>query len=110
MDVNFATKKLEKIFNSETNLQKEYGENAGKIMLRMIVLAHADNLSQVPAQKPDRRHELTGKRKSTFAVDLKHPYRLIFKPNHEPVPSKEDGGIDLTKVTAITIMGVEDYH
>ena len=76
----------------------------------MSVLKSAENLAQVPVRKPDRRHELTGKRKGTFAVDLKHPFRLIFKPNHEPVPKKEDGGIDLTKVTAITILGVEDYH
>jgi proteic killer suppression protein len=76
----------------------------------MAVLKAADNCAMVPTQKPERRHELTGKRKGTFAVDLKHPFRLIFKPNHEPVPVKKDGGIDLSKVTAITILGVEDYH
>ena len=45
-----------------------------------------------------------------FAVDLKHPYRLIFKPDHNPLPRKDDGGLDLTQITAIKILGVEDYH
>ena len=89
----------------------EYGADmAKKIKLRMAVLRAADCLEQVPVKPPDRRHELSGKLKGEFAVDLRHPYRLIFKPQHNPVPLKDDGGIDLTKVTAITILRVEDYH
>ncbi len=76
----------------------------------MSLLKAARNLSQVPAEKPERCHELSGKRKGTFAVDLKHPFRLIFEPADEPVPKKDDGGIDLKKVTMITILSVEDYH
>ena len=53
---------------------------------------------------------LKGDRKGTFAVLLQNPLRLIFEPDHEPVPVKEDGGIDLTAVTAITILEITDYH
>ena len=74
------------------------------------MLRGAACLAQVPTQKPDRRHELTGDRKGEFAVDLRHPFRLLFRPNHDPVPLKEDGGFDLSRITAITILGVEDYH
>lgn len=76
----------------------------------MAVLQAADTLADVPKIKPDRCHSLTGSKKRQFAVDLKHPYRLVFAPNHEPVPQKYDGGIDLSKVTAILILNVEDYH
>ena len=31
-------------------------------------------------------------------------------PNHEPVPRKDDGGIDLDKLTSIIIIEVVDYH
>ena len=72
----------------------------------------------------DESRELTGGRrapaevhksslivkKGEFAVDLKHPFRLVFHPNHEPIPLKEDGGIDLKLVTSIAIIDVEDYH
>ena len=48
--------------------------------------------------------------KSQLSVDLDHPYRLIFTPAHDPVPRLEDGGLDWSQVTAITILGVEDTH
>jgi proteic killer suppression protein len=76
----------------------------------MEILSASPTLAGVPIQKPDRCHELTGNRKGEFAVDLIHPFRLTFMPNHSPVPKKGDGGIDLDQVTAITINGVEDYH
>ena len=69
-----------------------------------------ENLSQVPHQPPFRRHELSGKLRGTYAVDLDHPYRLLFVPCHDPVPKLKDGGVDLEKVTAIEIRSVEDYH
>ncbi len=110
MNISFADKKLGKIFNSEKELQKEYGKNTRYIMRRMAVLNAAPSLAHVSHRAPERRHELGGQRKGTFAVNIRHPYRLVFKPNHDPVPLKEDKGIDLNKVMAITILGVEDYH
>ena len=64
-----------------------------------------------PASGNNRCHELTqGERKGHLSVDLDHPYRLIFIPNHNPVPKKPDGGLDWKQVTAITILGIEDTH
>lgn len=111
MDIAFRNKTLKKVFNSEKELKKKFGaEKARLIMRRMAVLRASPVLAEVPYTKPERRHELSGKHSGQFAVDLKHPYRLIFKPNHEPLPRKDDGGIDLTQITAIKILGVEDYH
>jgi len=107
VDIAFDKPKLQKVFNHESRLIKEYGKI---IMRRMAVLKAATKLEQVPHRKPERRHELSGRRKGEFAVDLKHPFRLVFRPNHDPIPLKEDGGIDLKLVTAITIIRVEDYH
>ena len=59
---------------------------------------------------PTRLHQLKGNRDEQFAVDLVHPYRLVFEPNHDPLPRKVDGGINLEQVTAIKIMEVVDYH
>ena len=42
-------------------------------------------------------------------MDLVHPHRLVFEPNHEPLPRAEDGGIDAGQVTAIVIVEVTDY-
>jgi len=43
-------------------------------------------------------------------VDLSHPYRLLFIPAHDPIPLKTDGGIDLTQVTEVEIISIEDTH
>jgi proteic killer suppression protein len=111
MDIAFSTTKLQKMFNSERELIREYGTEKSRVIIRrMAMLRAAVNLEQVHHLPPERRHELIGARKGQFAVDLKHPFRLIFTPNHQPVPRKADGGIDLQQVTAITIQSVEDYH
>ena len=92
-------------------LKKAYGaRNEKAIKLRIAVLRGLHKLSLVPTDPPERRHQLRGNRKEQFAVNLVHPYRLIFEANHDPVPRKDDGGIDIEKVTAITILEVCDYH
>ena len=111
MDIAFKSRKLARIFNSGKNLMQEYGpENAKLIKRRMAVLIAASSLDEISHRPPERRHELTGDRKEQFAVDIKHPYRLVFVPNHNPLPRKADCGLDLRQITAIAILDVEDYH
>ena len=83
---------------------------AQTIRARLGVLKNAKTLSDAPKTRPDRLHQLKGDRDEQFAVDLVHPYRLVFEPNHDPVPRTADGGIDLEQVTAIIVLGVVDYH
>ena len=111
MKITFKTVKLQKIFDDQKKLVAEFGTPMfKKIRIRMSVLSAATTLAQVPQAKPDRCHQLEGKRRGTFAVDLMHPFRLIFKPKHKPVPTDENGAIDLHGVTSIEIQTVEDYH
>lgn len=83
---------------------------AGVIKRRLSVLRSAETLSDVPTTKPERRHQLTGDRIGQYAVDLVHPKRLIFKPDHDPIPRRSDGGIDTDRVSAVTLVEVVDYH
>ena len=111
MDITFRSRKIEKRFNSERALAAAYGDRlARSIAIRLAVLKNAGTLALVPATRPERRHQLRGKRSGQYAVDLVHPHRLIFEPDHEPVPRMEDGSIDIGRVTAITIIEVTDYH
>jgi proteic killer suppression protein len=59
---------------------------------------------------PGRCHQLTGDRPGQFAVDLRKQYRLVFEPDHDPVPMNTSGGIDWRAVSRIVIMEVVDYH
>ena len=66
-----------------------------------------DDISRLP---PARCHELKQDRKGQLAVDLVHPKRLIFEPDHDPVPKKKDGGVDWKGVTRVLVIEVTDYH
>lgn len=111
MDIDFRKRKLEKTFNAQSELLKAFGMRMAKaIMNRMAVLRAAQNLGQVPSTPPERRHQLTEDRDEQYAVDLVHPKRLVFDVKHDPIPRTSDGGIDVSKVTAITIIEVVDYH
>ena len=80
------------------------------IQRRMAVLSNAPSLFHVPSTRPMRLHQLTGDRTGQFAVDLSHPLRLVFEPDHEPHPTRDDGGLDRERVTAIVVLEVVDYH
>ena len=92
-------------------MSKRYGQRMSRVIAsRLAVLRNAPNLAAVPITPPERRHPLKGKRTSQQAVDLVHPYRLVFTPAHEPLPKHPDGGVDADQVTAIRIIEVVDYH
>lgn len=111
VEISFANRRLERVFNSEKELIRRYGAPMGrKIQTRMAVLRGANNLGLVPRERPTRRHQLSQDRDEEFAVDLVHPYRLVFVPDHNPMPRLDDGGIDISNVTAIQIREVVDYH
>jgi len=114
MDIDFKTKKLKKSFNEGRQLEAEHGaKRAKKLRIRMGELRAAASLMDFwpPKSPPDRCHEISeGKKGCELSVDLDHPYRLIFTPDHDPLPCKEDGGLDWSLVTAIKILRVEDTH
>lgn len=110
MDIDYANKRLGRQMSSAADIQRHFGQLAKPLQLRLGVLKNAISLADVPRDPPVRCHQLTNDRDGQFAVTLKDNWRLIFWPNHDPIPTKEDGGIDLSKVTAITIGEVHDYH
>lgn len=111
VDISFKNKKMKRIFESNAELKKEFGKvNARFIQRRMAFLNAAPNLSHVPRRPPERCHQLKGRRSEQFAVDVEHPFRLVFIPAHSPIPTTKDGGVELQQVTAIEILVVEGYH
>lgn len=114
MIIHFKTTKLKKEFEQHKLLQRKHGPRRAKlIQLRMVELRAAETLADLwpPLSGPARCHELTeGNRAGQLSVDLDHPYRLLFRPEHTPIPKRPEGGLDWSGVTAIKILGVEDTH
>jgi hypothetical protein len=81
-------------------------------MRRIQELRAASSLRDLlpPYSGPGRCHELIGDRTGQLSLDLDHPCRLIFEPNHDPRPLCPEGGLDWSRVTSVRILGVEDTH
>lgn len=111
MDIIFSTKKLEKECNDSRLLQKKHGtERAKRLRRRLDELRAANNLEEMRFLPQARAHELHGDRAGQISLDLDHPYRMIIEPAHDPIPSKEDGGLDWMKVTIVLILEIVDTH
>jgi proteic killer suppression protein len=111
MEIHFKHRKTQGACNSERESVRQWGAlRARKIRQRLAELAAAETLGVIGALPSARLHELQGDRAGEFAVDVGHPFRLVFEPWHNPVPKTADGGIDKSQITAIRILSVEDYH
>ena len=91
-------------------MQKAFGTMAKKVNQRMMELKSSPNLEVMKTIPAANCHALKGDRQGEFAVDISGNFRLIFEPDHNPVPLKDDKSIDCIQVTDIQILGTEDYH
>jgi plasmid maintenance system killer protein len=111
MEIVFKNKKLQKEYSQIKLLIRRHGERRAKLInRRLLELRAAATLAVMRTLPAARCHELVGNRRGKLSVDIDHPYRLIFEPNHGTVPLKEDGGLDWNKVTSIKIISIEDTH
>ena len=110
MDIVFKEHKFEKECNNQRLLEKNQGKDRAKRIRRRLDDLRAAAVLEDMRNIPGRCHELSQNRSGQLSLDLDHPYRLIFEPADEPIPRKEDGGIDWKKITAVRILGVEDTH
>ncbi len=110
MEITFKNNSLQKTFNSEKELIRQYGKNcARKIISRLDDLEAAVNL-EVFKKLPGRCHELKGNKKGQLSLDVEHPFRLIFEPSNEGIKKKDDDGLDWSSVNAVRIINIEDTH
>ena len=110
MEITFANSRIRKICTDDKTMRKELGQVGASILtnrLRQITLA-----TNLEALRFDtgRWHELTGDRWEQLACNLNGPNRLVFEPGNNPRPLKPDGGLDWTRVTAVELVDIIDYH
>lgn len=111
MQISYKNRKLEKSVKDARAIVKNYGTRAKLVKQRLEELKAAPDLSDFEKMPQSNCHELRGGRKGELAVDISPNHRIIFIPENEPVPKKEDGGLNWEKVTKIKIIAIgEDYH
>jgi len=114
MELNVSDNGLRKALEDEAVCRRRFGADmAKKIKLRLTALQAADSLADFwpPNSGPERCHELQGDRTGTFSIDLKQPYRLLFKPDRkEHQKELPDEQQRWKSITSIDIFAIEDTH
>ena len=97
-EIRYRTKKLMKECTIYSETKKVYGERMAAIIhLRISQITASDSVEMLIESKMGRCHPLTGNRKDTYAMDLVHPYRLVF----ENVKGE---------FRVVQILEIKDYH
>ncbi len=110
MNITFKDRKLAKIAHDENKLKAKYGKVRGrKIKERLDDLRRSETLEAV-RYLAGNFHELTADRKGEWACDLDQPYRLIFVPHEDPIPTDEHGRYIWLEIRGVRITEITDYH
>ena len=108
MEIGFATKKLEKLCVDAAHARKILGvDGAKKLRTRLAEIEAAQCVAELVAGHP---HPLTGDMAGSFALRLDDGRRLVFQPQHDPLPLKTDESIDWERVSNVKISFIGDYH
>lgn len=98
MVIRYKNRKLEKECTDAYEAGKKYGKNmAEKLQQRVDEIDAAISVEMMIQFKIGRCHPLNGDRKGQYAVDLVHPFRLIFE--------KEGNEVQI-----VLILEIIDYH
>jgi toxin HigB-1 len=111
--VSYKTNKLKDLLNTQKDLIRAFGKKVAKaVMVRHQLLKSSSTLQDLPHTPPVRCHALKGNRKGQYAMDTaaKSGFRIIFRPDHEPVPENKDGSVDRSQVTDVEVLDVINYH
>lgn len=103
MELQFKTRKLQRILSDDRQLSKHYSNIKATLMNRLTELQAADNLSFITHKPPPRKHKLSGEYEGCWSVDVSANYRLIFRPIETSIT-------DETKIKGIVILDILDPH
>ena len=113
MDIYVSDNNLRKAIEDEAACKRRYGADmTKKLTLRLAALRAAESLADFwpPKSGPERCHELKGDRAGTFSVDLKQPYRLLFRAIEAAPQADRSDEQRWKSITSIDILAIEDTH
>ena len=98
MDITYKNGKIKKICTDAKTAERAYGqEMADKINQRIDEIGAADTVEMMIQFHIGRCHPLKQNRKGQYAVDLVHPYRLVFEKKGD-------------EIQIANILEIVDYH
>ena len=113
MNVFVKDRKLRGALEDERLCKRRYGVDMSmKLRMRVATLRATESLADFwpPMSGPERCHELKGKLAGTFSIDLKQPYRLLFKPTTADPEQSSNEQERWRSIKSIEILRIEDTH
>jgi proteic killer suppression protein len=108
LKLNFKDKKLRDLCEKRAVADKKLGAVcARRLRARLDDLDTASRVTDLTAGNP---HQLKGDRLGQFALDLAGGCRIVFAPDQDPLPVRDDQSIDWSQVIIIRIEFIGDYH
>jgi proteic killer suppression protein len=108
MDILFGDDGLERLCREERRMNRKLGtRGARKLRARIKDLRAAESMTEIRYGRP---HPLRGRFNGCIGLDLDGGRRLVVEAADDPVPLREDGGIDWSLVTMVRIVFIGDYH
>ena len=110
MEISFASRKLQRVCESENELRRAYGNDcAKKAMSRLSDLRAAATLEEM-RNLPGRCHELAGDRAGQLGIELAGGRRLVIAPTGGWPSGKEGGAHVWSEIEAVQVLEIVDYH
>lgn len=110
MDVSYKNRQLQKLAEDLTFSVRKLGPvRSEKYIQRISDLLDAETLEDV-RNLPGNFHELKADRKGQWAVSLDGPYRMIFVPHEDPIPTDDSGRYVWIEIKGVEIEEIENYH
>jgi len=98
MEVTYKNKSIKATCTDAKVSDKRYGkEMSEKIQMRIDEIRAAENVEYMVQFHIGRCHSLKNNRKGQYAVDLVHPYRLVFEKHGD-------------EIQIANIIEIVDYH
>lgn len=98
MEIRYKSNRIRKICENVKLAEKTYGtQMTEKLDQRLYEIQAADTVEMLIQFHIGRCHPLSNNRKGQYAVDLVHPYRLVFEKQGK-------------EIQIVQIIEIIDYH
>ena len=89
LDITYKNKSIKKVCTDAKTAERTYGqEMAEKIHQRIDEIRAADTVEMMVQFRIGRCHPHKQNRKGQYAMDLVHPYRLVFEKNGDEIQTQ----------------------
>ena len=110
MNISFESKDLRKYANDDRLAVRKLGARRAELFKqRLDDLRAAETLEDV-RHLPGHYHEMRENRKGQWACELDQPYRLIFEPHENPIPTNEHAQNNWLEIKGVESVENVNYH